>query len=132
MRTNHVCTCIVLITACMLSIPVKGQELVRNRTIHYSQMMIKLDGTVVSTQDNGASWTRTPASYNQTKESAMPAQEVEGQVVIVADVLGNIVFQGSDVEWRYMQYNSSLYGAMLIVTKHSSGVSTTERLIRTR
>ncbi|CAN5537637.1 hypothetical protein BH10BAC6_BH10BAC6_02180 [soil metagenome] len=132
MKTNLVCTCIVLIVACMLSVPVKGQERVRNRSIHYSQMMIKLDGTVVSTQDNGATWLWSVPTHQRTIERVIPVPYEEGQQVTVSDVLGTILFQGSSEEWKQARHNSSHYGAMLIVTKSANGVSTTESIYRTR
>jgi len=132
MRTLFVCTCVALSLAGVTSAQTGRQVPVRDRVIHYSQMMIKLDGTVVSTHDNGATWTWTVPPLKELTAPVAPMPIADVETVIVSDVLGNIMFQGSEDDWRRRRHDPTLSGALLVVTKRPNGVSTTERILRTK
>lgn len=132
MRTKLAFLCLFLFIAVAVGAFAGGSVNTQRRTVHYSQMMIKLDGTIVSTQDNGATWTWAKPTHRGAEVRTTPESAEGIEMMIVSDILGNIKFQGSEDEWMARQYDQSLRGALLIVTKRANGVSTTERIIRTK
>ncbi len=132
MRTKLAFLCLFLFIAGTVGAFAGGSVNTQRRTVHYSQMMIKLDGTIVYTQDNGATWTWEKRTHKEAEVRMTPESAEGNEMLIVSDILGNIKFKGSEDEWMARKDDPSLHGALLIVTKRANGVSTTERIIRTR